>query len=71
MLIITSDPLINSLREVPKKKSNKLCAEVLKLIIAPTIEPRPQIPSRPPQNEEDYLVSESSDCESDDSDIET
>lgn len=70
MLILTSDPLINSLREVPKKKSNKLCAEVLKLIIAPTIEPRLQLQPRPPQTQEDYLLSESSDSESDDSDSE-
>lgn len=27
MLIITSDPLINSLREIPQKKPEKICAE--------------------------------------------
>lgn len=57
MLIITSDPLINSLREIPQKKKEKICAEVLKLIVSPTI-----VASRPetssycrtlPQNDDD------------------
>lgn len=38
MLIITSDPLINSLRETPKKNPEKICKDVLKLIISPRIE---------------------------------
>lgn len=70
MLILTSDPLINSLRGIPKKKRNKLCAEVLKLIIAPTIQPRLQLRPRPSQTQEDYFQLYSSDSESDDSDIE-
>lgn len=37
MLLITSDPVINSLREVPRKKIGKLSSEVLDLLIAPSI----------------------------------
>lgn len=35
MLLITSDPVINSLREVPKKRTGNLPPEVLDLIIPP------------------------------------
>lgn len=64
MLIITSDPLINSLREVPRKKTGKLCAEVLKLIMAPIIEPQSQ-PSATitAQSEEDYVTDTSDDSD--------
>lgn len=60
MLIITSDPLINSLREIPKKKSNKLCPEVLKLLVSPsTSKPRTRSASLT-SNEDDYLLEDSS-----------
>lgn len=35
MLLITSDPVINSLREIPKKKTGSLPSEVLDLIVEP------------------------------------
>lgn len=38
MLIITSDPVVNSLREIPKKPISKLPSEVLELIIPPSLE---------------------------------
>lgn len=37
MLLITSDPVINDLREVPKKPTRKLPSEVLELIIPPSV----------------------------------
>lgn len=37
MLLITSDPVINGLREVPKKPTSKLPSEVLELIIPPSV----------------------------------
>lgn len=64
MLIITSDPLINSLREVPRKTIDKLPSEVLKLIIPPST-PTQSTPSNLPRNEEDYIVPDSSEYESD------
>lgn len=36
MLLITSDPVVNSLREVPRKKKGTLPSEVLDLIIQPS-----------------------------------
>ncbi|XP_067616304.1 uncharacterized protein [Eurosta solidaginis] len=65
MLIITSDPLINSLREIPKKKPDKICTEVLKLIVSPrTEESRSESSSycsTIPQNSGDNTVDYSSD----------
>lgn len=66
MLLITSDPVINSLREVPRKRTEKLPVEVLNLIVPPSI-PTHQVASDVhPCDDEDYLVPDSSDCETDD-----
>ena len=65
MLLITSDPLINSLREVPKKKSGKLPPEVLNLIVAPSVVARSEIINIPP-NEDDYFILDSSEDSGDD-----
>lgn len=69
MLLITSDPLINSLREVPKKKIDKLPEEVLNLIVPPSIQSHRVtsnvLPS--PTDEGDYLLPDSTECESDES----
>lgn len=59
MLIITSDPLINSLRDLPKKKADKLCPEVLKLIVPPNVSAQPARVLAP-HIEEDYIVTDSS-----------
>ena len=64
ILLITSDPLINSLREVPKKKADKLPPGVLSLIVAPIVA-RPQIINIPP-NEDDYYISDSEEDSDDD-----
>lgn len=69
MLIITSDPLINSIREVPKKKTTKICSEVLKLIISPTITGPSQLLPRQnpiPQIEVSDLSDSSNDSEDED-----
>lgn len=64
MLLITSDPVINSLRELPRKKITILPEEVLKLIVPPSIPSRTTNYSHN-NNEEDYLLSDSSEWESD------
>lgn len=66
MLLLTSDPLINSLREVPVKRLNKLPAEVLDMIIPPS-QPPLQVPSNLDHTDENYLIPDSSEseCESD------
>lgn len=70
MLVITSDPLINSLREIPQKKPEKICSEVLKLILSPSIvESRLETSSyyrTVPQNDDDYTVNDSSEDSDDD-----
>lgn len=70
MLIITSDPLINSLREVPRRKISKLPTEVMKLIIPPEMPDR-RLSSNPgpSSNPGDYLISDSSVGTSDDDDV--
>lgn len=65
MLLITSDPLINSLRELPKKKLTSLPPEVLQLIVPPSVQPRTSIDRPQHINEEDYLVSDSTEYDSD------
>lgn len=37
-LLITSDPLISSLRQLPPKKSTSICSEVLSLLEVPSVE---------------------------------
>ncbi|XP_022828240.1 uncharacterized protein LOC111357680 isoform X1 [Spodoptera litura] len=66
MLLLTSDPLINTLREIPVKRLNKLPAEVLDMIIPPS-QPPLQVPSNLDHTDENYLIPDSSDseCESD------
>lgn len=70
MLVITSDPLINSLREIPQKKPEKICSEVLKLIFNHSIvESRLETSSyyrTVPQNDDDYTVNDSSEDSDDD-----
>lgn len=64
MLLITSDPVINSLRELPPKKITILPEEVLKLIVPPSIPSRTTNYSHN-NNEENYLLPDSSEWESD------
>lgn len=66
MLLITSDPVINSLREVPRKKLVKLPTEVLDLIIPPSLPPN-RIPNTQYLNNDkgDYLVTDSSEIDYD------
>lgn len=40
MLLITSDPVISSLRNVQRKKSGKMPSDVLELLISPIIDSR-------------------------------
>lgn len=65
MLMITSDPLINSLRELPRKKLEKLTPEIINLI-NPHSAPLLPASCNLSREEVDYLVSDSSDCDSDD-----
>ena len=62
MLLVTSDPVINSHREVPSKRTWKLPLEVLNLIVPPLIPPH-QVGSKFFCDDEDYLASDSSDYE--------
>ncbi|CAH0559356.1 unnamed protein product [Brassicogethes aeneus] len=57
MLLITSDPVINSLREIPKRKSEKFSVEVLDLLVSPSIPKQQQQRS----DDEEYLIEDSSD----------
>lgn len=59
MMIVTSDPLINSLREIPKKPAAKMSPDVLRLLKAPNVTPQTLRPSISPNNNEDYDVSDS------------
>lgn len=59
MLLITSDPVINSLREIPNKKADKLPSEVLQLIVPPLL-PAQQTTSPCSRNQEDYIISDES-----------
>ena len=62
MLLVTSDPLINSHREFSSKKTGKLPLEVLNLIIPPIIPPE-LVENRIMCDDEDYLESDSSGTE--------
>ncbi|XP_026314172.1 apyrase-like [Hyposmocoma kahamanoa] len=64
MLLITSDPVINTFREVPKKKITALPAEVLQLVIPPSLPT--QLSSVREIDEEDYVLSDSTELESND-----
>lgn len=59
MLLITSDPVINSLREVPKKKTGRLPSEVLELIRPPKV--NVVMPATNPVSTHDYTEDDSSD----------
>ena len=54
-LLLTSDPLISSLRKLPRKKFNSLLPEAATLLIAPNIEVK---------ETSSHETSESSDIES-------
>ena len=54
MLLKTSDPVINSHREVPSKRTGNLPLEVLNLIVPPLI-PAHQVASKILCDDEDYL----------------
>lgn len=70
MLLITSDPVINSYRELPRRKFTSLPSEVLQLIIPPSLPSEtPSVSHHHELNEEDYLLSEySTEWESGDDD---
>lgn len=55
-LLLTSDPFISSLRELPRKKLKSLLPEAALLLIAPSI--------RVSEESSSYLTVESTDCES-------
>ena len=60
MLLVTSNPVSNSHREVPSKRTGKFPLEVLNLIVPPLIPPH-QVGSKILCDDEDYLESDSSD----------
>ena len=62
MLLVTSDPVINSHRVLSSKKTGKLPLEVLNLIILPIIPPE-LVENRIKCDDEDYLESDSSGTE--------
>ena len=62
ILLVTSDPVINSHRELSSKKTGKLPLEVLNLIISPIIPPE-LVENRIMCDDEDYLESDSSGTE--------
>lgn len=64
MLIITSDPVINSLRDIPRKKAGSLPSQVLNLIM-PSKPPvkTVDVPSYLRNDPEDYCVDDSSEDE--------
>ena len=62
MLLVTSDPIINSHREFSSKKTGKLPLEVLNLIIPPIIPPE-HVENRFMCDDDDYLESDSSGTE--------
>lgn len=64
ILLTTSDPVINSLIEVPRKITEKLLVEVLSSIIPPPSIPTHQVASDvQPCGDTDYLVPDLSGCE--------
>lgn len=54
-LLLTSDPFISSLRELPRKKLKSLLPETALLLIAPNI--------RVSEESSSYITVESTDCE--------
>lgn len=65
MLLITSDPVINSLREVPKKMTGNLPSEVLDLLLPPIVNVIKNIGTR---DSNDYIIDDSSEEEFSDND---
>lgn len=65
MLLITSDPLINGLREVPKRNTGSLPSEVLDLLIPSSVKKQPTQTSQNVSDQE-YIVTDSSEEESSD-----
>lgn len=68
MLLITSDPVINSLRELPRKRTEKLPLEVLNLIVPPAIPTNRLTSDVYPCDDEEYLVPDSSEIDDESSD---
>ncbi|XP_039968790.1 uncharacterized protein LOC126764095 [Bactrocera neohumeralis] len=66
MLLIISDPVINSLRKVPKKRTDKLPVEVLNLIVQPSILSKVPRQVTCDHDGKDYVVSDSDESNSDD-----
>lgn len=62
MLVITSDPLINSLREVPKKYTGSFAPEVLDLLIQPSDTNNNMVTTdRDPEIDSDHMLTDSPD----------
>ena len=65
MLLVTPDPVINSHREVPSKRTAEISSKILNLIAPPLIPGSHQVGRKILCDDEDFLGSDLSDCEYD------